>query len=508
MTEAGISAARSEILYVSSEQTHLAPDVTSLHAHLRKLRPKVIVALGPEAAHALVSEWPDGRDRDGLVHRGNIRSATDAENRRGYIFDSSVSGVDASVIVSLHPAFVARNWTPWRMLLSFDLQRAQEISRLERIRRPQRQVEIVTTHSQSRSALAYLRRFNRLSADLENRGDLSVACIGFAGESGKSVVFPAQFLDVAGELLRSPGLTTTWVNGIYDLFILKHRNGWEIPGRVDDAMILWHACYPELAGARESKTKHRFTRKSLSFLASLSTYDAWWKNYAYAADEDQFILNGRDCCITLDVWDFVAKEAERVGAWETYEHERSLMWPCVDMLARGLRVDNALRLTRIAALDAACAEEVTKAEEVLLPLLEREKARLEDLGVLHLFQETEKTCECCRHATNKQAWCWSCAGFDKAPSKKMLLEKFPEADPKAKKEELAEQWLGPCRVCGGAPRETRWTVNVNSNTQMCVLLYDVLKLPKKFKRNTKGASTVTADEQAMKTLLGGLSEAV
>ena len=748
MVEAGVRREASSFFNVFPRRFG-APDVAALHDALRHAHPRVIVALGAQAAHALIEEWPDGRSREGLVHRGNIRGACDVEARRGYVFDSCVDGLDAPIIVSIHPREVLDTWTPWRTLLSFDLQRAQELVR-EPLRRPVRQVDVVSSRSQSRSALAYLRRFDRLSADLENRGDLSVACLGFAGESGRSVVFPSQYLDDARELLRSPSLTTVWVNGIYDLYVLKHREGFEIAGRVDDAMILWHAAYPELAGAREDKRKHRFTRKSLSFLASLATFDAWWKclhedtpvlmadlswralkevqtgdevvaftedtredkkrtweiatvvgkklqrkqclrvqtirgsligtpchkvlatprggrkgwyrldelkpgiylhflerwkksttyeagwlagfadgegtirrslnqqtgaaltiaqkagplltkahaiaialgfdvrihgpekitpslyfaggtravfkalgtfhpdrlvhnfvnmlrsrlvsmrtekavilsiddmgempvgdiattagtfvadgfavhnSYNFTTEDERFVLNGRDCCITLDVWDFVAREADVVGAWSTYEHERSLMWPCVDMLHRGLRVNERLRVERMTALARAAEEESSKASQALLPLLERERDTLREAGVLHLFEETEGVCSCCRHAVKKQARCWGCAGFEKAPAKAEMMAAFGIAsDTKVTKAEL-EARLAPCVVCDARPRETRWVLNLNSDAQVKTLLYDVLKLPKRFGRNAKGESVLKADEATLKSLLSGL----
>jgi hypothetical protein len=753
---------------------------------------RVVVALGEAAARWLLPETRIG--------------PKSVEEMRGYVFDSSV--VDVPVILTVHPASVEIAWSPWRTLLSFDLQRAKELSNAG-LRRPEREVFIVSSDRDARQAVSELRRYRRLATDIENDGDTNVSCIGFAGESGRACVFPARYLDDARELLRRTDLTTVWVNGIYDLFVLKHRNAFEVPGHVEDAMLAWHclpgyqtvetlrgpipikelvgrkdiwmwgfdgerpapvkmkaafktrrnaplvrikflrrgkpgnarkwypsdeaaveeivctpdhrfmlldgfwceaqhlrcgdglmhakfsthkngrrfvnwnrrgkevsryvweylhgpipfkheihhidedftnddlenlecltkkehnerhekhvnldrtgcvswskntiggaspdyeeleqlylagmslsalathyrsalptikkhllligvqlrtfseaqklrrarernarvlavefldetedvycmetssgnfvvaglvvhnSAYPELAGARENKRKRRFTRKSLSFLASLATYDPWWKDYAFeSGSHEQFILNGRDCCTTLDVWDWTQREVARVGAEDVYEHERSLMWPCVDMLARGLRVDNGLRQRRIAALSTAAGETARGVNELVIPLLERESEALEALGVIHLFQETDPTCACCGHGTKKQMACWACAGFSKAPTKAEMLEDMQvyakdsehlghgENWSKMSKAELETWVLSVCRVCAGAPRETRWTVNANSPDQMKILLYEILKLPKRFSRNGKGVSTLTVDEQALKGLLGGIT---
>lgn len=506
LAEAGILRADINILntvrekppgnvFAAHPRALIEAEIAHLHATLRTLLPKVIVALGNEACHALVPEWPDGRSGRDLVHRGDIKGAQDIEARRGYVFDSPF----APVVATVHPAFVARTWTPWRVLLSYDLQRAKEVERNGLVR-PTRNVEIVTSTLGARRAVDALRRARRFGCDIENGSDLSVSCIGFAGEGGKAYVFPPQYFDGAKALLGDAGLTAIFANGIYDLFLLRHREEWDIKARVEDVQILWHACYPELAGQKENKKQHRFTRKALAFLSSMFTFDAWWKDYNFASDQDQYILNGRDNCITLDIWNALKPVADDLNAWATYEHERSLMWPCVDMLQRGLRVNEPLRKERINALEGRIQEVASEVNRIVLPLLERERETLVEMGTLRLFEETEPTCPCCRHATKKQFRCWSCAGFEKAPTKKEMEAKWGMTGSKAELEDK----LRPCQVCGGAARQTRLTYNANSPVQTKVVLYDLLKLPKRFAKNAKGESVLVADEMTLKSLLGGL----
>ena len=495
MAEAGLTRRNTHLLYVSRvrppkdtfaflKRDVISSEVTRLRSTLKKLKPDVIVALGAEAAHALVPDWPDARSRsEGLIHRGDIKRATDIENRRGYVFETSFGPVVASV----DPRFVDVSWSPWRALLSFDLQRAVEVSRNGLVR-PTREVEIIRSSRDAVRAAQSLRRQRVLASDIETWRDTSLACIGFAGESGKAYVFPAEHLDRASELLRDPDLTLIWANGIYDLFVLKHRYNLELKARIEDVQVMWHAAYPELAGAKEDKRKHRFTRKSLSFLASLSTYDGWWKG-DYETKEEFFIYNGKDCCITFDVEKFTRGEMERVGAQDVYEHERGLIMPCVDMLARGLRVDEDLRKERVRLLEADLAAASEAVSQEVAPWLEEKRDILEEKGVVHLFEETEKTCECCGHGKKKQAACWACVGFKSAPSKKEMERVFGRFT--GTKKEMEEKFLPACRVCEGKPRETRMTVNLNSNHQMKALLFDVLKLPKR-------AST---DEATLKDLL-------
>jgi len=430
LSEAGLRRESLNILNVSRERPkanlfhlhnreNLGHEILNLKATLRRLQPSVIIALGNEAAHTLVPEWPDTRSPNGLEHRGNIFGAKDIENRRGYVFDSEF---DCPVIVTVHPAAVARTWVPWRVLLSYDLQRTKELHD-ERLRRPRRKVELVTSSRDARNAVKQLRRYRWLASDIETWGDTSLACVGFSGDGREAFVFPAQFLDEASGLLRSPHVGHVWVNGIYDLFCLRHREGVDVRGRQDDAMLLWAACYPELAGRKEDKKKAKMTRKSLSFLASLSTFDEWWKS-DYETEEEFFIYNGKDNCITFDVWEWVKKTADSLGAWKAYEHLRGSMWPCVDMLERGLNVDDELRKERVEALTSGFDEIYTELNSLVIPVIERERERLIVDNTLRLFEETDPTCECCGHGSKKQTACWSCVGFEKAPSKVELLSRF------------------------------------------------------------------------------------
>ena len=70
------------------------------------------------------------------------------------------------------------------------------------------------------------------------------------------------------------------------------------------------------------------------------------------------------------------------------------------------------------------------------------------------------------------------------------------------KEELEHEWLFTCVVCGGKPRETRKVVNLRSGEQAKTIVYELLKMPKRFARNSKGESALVLDEEAVKSLLG------
>lgn len=83
--------------------------------------PSLIVALGNKALKTFV------KDKVGGVM-----------NVRGYVFDTDAG----LVLATVDPEEVHKNWTPWRVLLSMDLQRAKDIHK-NGFERPKRNVEVL-----------------------------------------------------------------------------------------------------------------------------------------------------------------------------------------------------------------------------------------------------------------------------------------------------------------------------------------------------------------------------
>lgn len=455
---------------------------------LRRLRPEVIVTMGNRSLQRLTGD-------DELA----------ADRVRGYVWETEHASI--GLLPTMHPADIIKAWVPWSTLFNMDLRKAKELQRSGRLQRPERSVRVVSSRHDAERAASELRKYGTLACDIENYDERQLACIGFAGRIDEAVVFPAAFIGEARGLLEDPNLTLVWQNGVYDLYFLLTRNGIRSRAAVEDTLLQWHCLQPELAGAAQGpKQTRRRTAKSLAFLSSLYTLDEWWKDYEFETEHERFVLNGRDCCITLDIWEQQKQAIEIMGVGEIYEHECGLVWPVVDMQAKGMRVDRELVEERIAALEERDASFRGELNELVMPLLEERWDRL-TLQQQALFQQKEGVCECCRHASNKQSACWSCAGFDRAPSKKALVDKWflrngtdhsPEADPrKLKKAELEQQILHVCRRCGGEPRREWLEFNPNSNEQVKAVLYDLLKLPVRY-----NGGKPTADEMALKALLG------
>ena len=81
---------------------------------------KIVIVFGKEAAAEI------GLDLDKSVRE-----------MRGYVFDDKIP-----ILLTIHPEEVQKEWLPWRVLLSLDLQRAKNIVK-KGFERPVRNVEIL-----------------------------------------------------------------------------------------------------------------------------------------------------------------------------------------------------------------------------------------------------------------------------------------------------------------------------------------------------------------------------
>lgn len=438
---------------------------------IRTHQPNVVVACGDRAAAHALPGW-DGS----------------AERMRGYFFDYRTPRGMSKVLVTVHPEIVQERWVPWRHLLSHDIEKAREHSHTPSLARPERTVEVAASAFDAARLARRLLDAERLAFDIEIADPHTLACVGFAPSPSESVVFPAAHFEQARRVLLSP-IPKIAQNGQFDLHFLATRCNTRVNNYTDDTLLGWHACYPELAGAsidaqgkRKGGTKR--THKSLAFFASLFTTDAWWKDYEFEDEHEMYVLNGRDCCITFDVMQHIAKLIERQGVQRTYRMELRLVWPCVDMLIRGMPIDEQLRRERVAALTERIDTADERINELVLPFL---RDRIESLEprIANLFRNRD-VCPCCRNGSGKRQACWSCAGFSKKPSAKQLKESAID--------------LKPCAKCGGAGASDYLWFNSRSVDQKRAILYDVLRLPRKYSNGK-----LATDEDALKGLLGHVS---
>lgn len=433
-----------------------------LASFVDRLQPNLVVALGNEASWTLVGEgvWPS-------TGRG-VYGATGILERRGYFWRGSSDVGGAKVLTTLHPSYLARmgeggeekgakfgiNAAIGKMLFTYDLERGHHESHYASLNRPIRDVRIISTSRDAFLAGREIRRSGLVGVDIENADARSVSCIGFAPSESVAYVFTPVMLTDALSLLTED-FHKVFHNGQYDCYFLLTRHHCEVRGFTDDTSIAFHANWPELAGAAEGGGKR--THKSLRFLASLYTLDEFWKNYDFASEEEEYILNGRDCCVTLSCNTAIAKERKELDTETIYHHEIRLIWPLIRIEERGLLVDEEARRSAIDALSGRVVALGLHLATLARPILETERAKIERQN---LFWRP-RVCKVCRNGSKKRLSCESCKGIGK-------WEEF--------------------------------AFNPNSDEQVKILLYDVLKLPKRY-RDGK----LTTDESALKSLLGTLN---
>lgn len=143
LAERGLRREKLNLLVVNPTKDYEKTDenIEKLRIELQRLRPSVVVAFGNEASWTLCpTDWPTGKSSGRFSYGGGWRNATGIEELRGFIFDSPF--LDCPVLPTMHPLDVVKSWTPWRVLLSLDLQRAKTLAK-DGFERPLRKVMVI-----------------------------------------------------------------------------------------------------------------------------------------------------------------------------------------------------------------------------------------------------------------------------------------------------------------------------------------------------------------------------
>ncbi len=460
---------------------------------VRRLRPNLVVTLGNEASHALIEDWPS--------KSGEHSGSYGIQERRGYLWAPTRDCKGTNKILSaLHPAGCLVNRDPSgisEMLLLRDLKRARQEALSASLSRVECKVEVVGL-SRARRAVGRILEHSIVACDIETHGPDVTACVGFATSATQAYVFTPKTLSYANEVLQNESVGKIFQNGQFDLYHLLSRDGIHVAGRIDDTMVGWHCLWPEIAAQREDRKGVRRTHKSLSFLESIyGDSPEWWKDYDFKDNSEMYELNGLDVCKTYHIMlgkNCISDNLNREGVRRIYEHERRMIWPCVMIQDRGMLVDDR---TREEAIEQLTVERTSLGMDLvrsITPLIQDNRDKLENDKLFYKIV----TCKCCRNGKGKRLACWSCAGFKSSPSLKDMLSLIA-TDEKMSKKLASELLLKPCKECSGIGAWEEFGFNPSSTQQIQEILYNILKLPVKYSKGNP-----TGDEQALKSLLGGL----
>ncbi|MCI0349100.1 MAG: hypothetical protein L0Z53_06705 [Acidobacteriales bacterium] len=277
-------------------EQHEQVTINAGHKELRTLLGryprKAILTLGAQAFLAVARDEPPGK-HDSTNEKILSKFGGSITELRGY----SVESEFGTVVPSVHPAFVVRQWLPWRACLTYD---AQKVARLaKQSTRPTRTSRVVHSPLEARMlASTKLAEAERLAVDIETDAQGRVACVAFAPSAGEGYALDVHAHRAAVKEVLALPCPKVFMNGMFDTTMLM-REGMPTHNWTDDVMVMWHACEPLIAGKAEGGP----TQKSLRFLASILTDEPHWKNYDFQSYEDKLILCATDARITFEVFE-------------------------------------------------------------------------------------------------------------------------------------------------------------------------------------------------------------
>lgn len=335
-----------------ANQVHLLQGILQLKKDLTAIQPNVVVALGSQPLRILTGK--QGIDK----WRGSILPCT------------LVPGL--KVIGTYHPAYILRVYD-YKAVAEFDLSRVAKEQLYSGIDYPQRAIYTPTgvhhrpgTDWQFTSAAVdiwpivnSMLAAEWLAVDIEcwqdGSGGWKLSCVGFSDRPGRALVIPydTEQHKHAIRLLCTSGIPKVLQNGTFDSTVLRQA-GIHLTNFAWDTMLAHHALFAECAGGQDElsnqagKRRQSAIAKGLAFQASLYTREPFYKDdgklWRETSDVQVFYrYNGLDACVTREIRDVQYTELQTFPAWDTFNHEMSLVQPLMDATDRGIKVDLAER---------------------------------------------------------------------------------------------------------------------------------------------------------------------
>lgn len=259
-----------------------------------------------------------------------------------------------------------------------DLERVIEQSSSPTFKHPEREFEIIEGPQRAIEALDFLRKASHVAVDIETLfSDVGPLhwCIGFSPSPEKAFIVPflrgrkffwslpeeTRVLQAISRLFLDEGVKKIFHNCLFDLSVLGRYYGLRCAsGSVEDSMLCYHASYPYL-------------KKALETLTSIYTWENYYKDDGKVwdgrriSDEAEFVYNGRDCCVTREIWPLVERDAKELGTWEGYRRTMSVIPSLLAMQIRGV----AINVEKKKELQSAFGEKVVEAERLLTESTDR-----------------------------------------------------------------------------------------------------------------------------------------
>jgi uracil-DNA glycosylase family 4 len=283
----------------------LQSSINELKEEIKRVNPNIILALGEQALRGTTGKFGISN------YRGSILRAFDGQHK---------------VVSTFHPANLlyqrARSKGKglfkyaWKYVMIADLKRVKEQSLFPELKLPQRNITIARS---SLDLYRFLERHDRdakPTVDIESINCLPV-CVGIAYNKYEAISVPlyrrifgvnvsdASLIDIADRwtsLAKVLGKgNIIGQNFKYDEEKL-YRLGLHCGSLYADTLMLEHTLNPELPS------------KKLHVISSIRTEEPYYKEegseFRFGKDniDNLFLYNGRDCCVTREVWEDQDKE--------------------------------------------------------------------------------------------------------------------------------------------------------------------------------------------------------
>jgi len=297
-----------------------------------------------------------------ILAAGNVpfRTLTDISGKRrsvtymrGYPFHTA----HGLVIPTFHPAYVARTRKLIGVLVH-DIYKAVQIARNGFTEKPRTYHEN-PVYVDLRNLLEFLRAkpemlvcFDIETADIakehgKNKKWPELKSVQVSLGPGTGYFMDMDHVDVAKEILALPNPKAGHNVWRFDCRVLREKYGWEINGRIDDTLWMFHHWEPDLTiEASKDDTAGSgslSTRAGLQFAASFFGMDFAWKHLAETEEYRKYGIADVDAC--QRIMSALPEMMKDKKIWHGYDHLVVGNEPILtDMMGRGLPMDNDGRL--------------------------------------------------------------------------------------------------------------------------------------------------------------------
>jgi uracil-DNA glycosylase family 4 len=395
----------------------------------------------------------------------------------------------AWTLPTFHPAAVLRQME-WHIWLLNDLKRAGRFVDGRDYPRPKRRWYL-NQPSETKRLLTELARDGGIVAVDTEMTEPPITALVTADEV-HSFYWSDDLREPLAEVMQSPQVMKVAHNMAHDWRQMEKVYGVPVRPPWADTIAYAHAFEP---GGQDPSDRAKAAGKQLvgkALSPHISSRYTGWPYHKWLVDQDKLVYCGMDTVVCYDAYVTQVQELEqRPELKPVLEQDHRLFRTLFRASSAGVLIDREARQQVEEELRADVEQRHNELEAEAWPYIEQALAR-GGLRKPKLFR-VQKQCQCCGGGSAKRARCWACAGYERSPTKAMLLQDFPQlAEAGLSKKELLDLTLGECQQCSGeGSRELDKGLNLDSSDQVADLFYRALRIPA---RRYQGRETVRFEQ--------------